>query len=204
MNHSGDTLPPTGYPLDLLTEIARGNNGHARKSLAIVGSHPATREFAPYDDPTVEIWLFNEAAQKPSVYKRWDALLQIHAEEIYTSLDNWVNKSHWDWLQQDHGRSTVTGKPKRIYMQAFDERVPNCAVYPLDGILSMLPLDDDGNRQFHYLRSSPAMALALAIFMGYERILLYGSELSSNTEYTYQATNYAFWIGFAEIGRAHV
>ena len=41
------------------------------------------------------------------------------------------------------------------------------------------------------------MGLALGIYLGYEEIWLYGSELSSNTEYTYQATNYAFWIGFA-------
>jgi hypothetical protein len=27
--------------------------------------------------------------------------------------------------------------------------------------------------------------------------MLFGSELTSNTEYAYQATNYAFWIGFA-------
>jgi hypothetical protein len=41
------------------------------------------------------------------------------------------------------------------------------------------------------------MALALAIYLGYEEIQLYGSELSSSTEYYYQATNYAFWIGLA-------
>ncbi len=41
------------------------------------------------------------------------------------------------------------------------------------------------------------MALALAIYLGYSHIMLFGSELSSNTEYAYQATNYAFWIGFA-------
>ena len=41
------------------------------------------------------------------------------------------------------------------------------------------------------------MALALAIYLGYNEIHLFGSELSSNTEYAYQATNYAFWIGFA-------
>jgi len=62
--------------------------------------------------------------------------------------------------------------------------------YPLEGILAMTP--------HRYLRSSPAEALALAIYMGYQHIALYGSELSSNTEYAYQATNYAFWIGFAE------
>jgi hypothetical protein len=92
-----------------------------------------------------------------------------------------VNPDYWPWLQQDHGRP--------IYMQEVDGRVPNSTRYPLEEILSLVP--------YRYLRSSPAMALALAIYLGYEEIQLYGSELTSNTEYAYQATNYAFWIGFA-------
>lgn len=155
----------------------------ALRSLAIVGSHPDTREKAPYDDPDFEIWLFNEAPQRPDIYKRWDACLQIHKPEVYSSLENWVNKDHWAWLQRDHGPD------KRIFMQEVDYRVPNSVKYPLDEILSLVP--------YKYLRSSPAMALALGIYLGYKRIDLYGSELSSNTEYTYQAINYAFWIGFA-------
>jgi len=176
-----------------VTEVVTGNGYKtaerwqdipvARRTVAIVGSHPATRELAPYDDPSVEIWLFNEAAQKPEVYKRWDALLQIHLPEVYSSLSNWVNKSHWDWLQQDHGERV-------IWMQDVDPRVPNSRRYPLDDILAMTPR--------HYLRSSPAMAVALAIYLGYKRIMLFGSELTSNTEYTYQATNLSYWIGFAD------
>ncbi len=186
MNHAGESLP-AGFPVDITTAYTwdGGGNGSASRHprpLAIVGSHSATRELAPYDDPRFEIWLFNESAMKAEIYRRWDALLQIHLPEVYTSLENWVNKDHWNWLQQDHG-------DKKIYLQDIDLRVPNSVKYPLDGILSMVP--------YRYLRSSPAMALALAIYLGYKEIWLYGSELSSNTEYAYQATNYAFWIGFA-------
>jgi hypothetical protein len=39
--------------------------------------------------------------------------------------------------------------------------------------------------------------------MGYKHIALYGNELSSNTEYHYQAPNYTYWIGFAD-GRPDV
>ena len=155
----------------------------AIRPLAIVGSHPDTRELAPFDDLEYDIWLFNEAPQKQSIYKRWDDCLQIHLPEVYSSTENWVNQDHWEWLQKDHGPD------KRIFMQDVDPRVPNSVRYPLEGVLSLVP--------YKYLRSSPAMALALAIYLGYQHIELYGSELSSNTEYTYQAINYAFWIGFA-------
>lgn len=152
------------------------------RPLAIVGSHPATRGLAPYQNSDVEIWLFNESPQKPEVYKRWDASFQMHKPEVYSSSENWVNKEHWNWLQQDHGDKT-------IWMIDYDPRVPNSKKYPLDEILEMVP--------YRYLRSTPAMALALAIYLGYQDISLYGSELSSSTEYGYQAVNYAFWIGFA-------
>ena len=154
------------------------------RSLAIVGSHPDTRDNAPFDDPNYEIWLFNEAPQQEHIYKRWDASLQIHIPEVYASETNWVNKGHWSWLQQDHGPD------KRIFMLEADPRVPNSVRYPMEGVLSLTPRK--------YLRSSPAMALALAIYLGYKDISLYGSDLSSNTEYHYQAVNYAYWVGVAD------
>jgi len=161
----------------------------ALRSLAIVGSHPDSRENAPFDDPDYEIWLFNEAPQKPEIYKRWDASLQMHKPEVYASKTNWVNRDHWAWLQQDHGSD------KRIFMLEVDPRVPNSVRYPMEGVLSQTPR--------HYLRSSPAQALALGIYLGYKDISLYGSDLSSNTEYHYQAINYAYWVGFAD-GRPEV
>lgn len=190
MNHAGETTL-SGYPVELIDRVApgavnlwAGGDARPRRALAIVGSHPATRDNAPWNDDRFDIWLFNESAQKPEVYKRWDALLQIHEERVYASPTNWVNANHWEWLQQRHG--------KPIYMQRLDPRVPDSVEYPLEGVLSLVP--------FRYLRSSPAMALALGIYLGYKEIWLYGSELTSSTEYSYQATNYAFWIGVA-VGR---
>ncbi len=123
------------------------------RSLAIVGSHPDTRENAPFDDPNFEIWLYNEAPQKPEVYSRWDACLQIHLPEVYSATHNWVNADHWEWLQKDHGPD------KRIFMQDVDHRVPNSVKYPLEEILEQF--------ERRYLRSSPAEALALALHLGY-------------------------------------
>ena len=166
----------------IVGETISGGGTPPLRRLAIVGSHPATVANAPWNDLGVEIWLFNEAPQKTDKYPRWDACLQIHREEVYSSLTNWVNKDHWEWLQQDHGN-------KKIWMQDVDSRVPNSVKYPLDEILAMTP--------FRYMRSSPAMALALAVYLGYKHIEIYGSELSSNTEYAYQGPNFTFWMGYA-------
>lgn len=169
------------YTASVSTAPWCGVDMRPRRTLAIVGSHPKGREGIPYDDPNVDIMLFNEAPLRVEKYPRWSLALQIHGEDVYAQENNWVNPKYWGWLQEAHG--------KPIYMQTVDARVPDSVEYPLDAILGMIP--------YRYLRSSPAMGLALGIYLGYPEIQLYGSELTSNTEYTYQATNYAFWIGFA-------
>ena len=113
------------------------------KKLAIVGSHPDTRELAPYQDDSYEVWLFNEAPQKPEVYPRWDKSFQMHKPEVYASEHNWVNQDHWNWLQQDHGDKT-------IWMIERDERVPNSQRYPIEEVRKLVP--------YKYLRSTPALA----------------------------------------------
>ena len=112
------------------------------KKLAIVGTHKGTRNNAPFDDPDVDIWVFNESAQTtPEFYPnepdkqwctRWDAVIQLHKKDVYQSPTNWVNPRHWEWLQRDHG-------DKVIWLQEDDENVPNGRKYPLDEIIATVP-----------------------------------------------------------------
>lgn len=154
------------------------------KRLAIVGSHPDTRENAPFDDPDVDIWVFNEAAMA-AWCRRWDAVFQIHTPEVYTSPNNTSNKGHWAWLQEAHGERV-------IWMGEQDERVPNSRKYPLDEIIEKVP-----GAHLRWFDSSPSYAMALAIYQGYEEITLYGMDLVSNTEYVHQLRNWNFWVGVA-------
>lgn len=150
--------------------------------LAIVGSHPETRELAPFDDPDFDIWVFNEAAQS-AWCKRFTASFQMHREELYTSPHNMSNKGHWSWLQQARGQP--------IYMQTQDSRVPDSVRYPLEEVMAQVP------EGFRLATSTASYAMALAVYLGYREIHCYGIELGSNTEYMYQAENFRFWVGFA-------
>lgn len=150
------------------------------KKLAIVGSHPDTRENAPFDDASFDIWVLNEAPQA-AWCKRWTASFQMHKPEIYTSPNNRSNAGHWDWLQ---GRRGIP-----IYMQESDERVPDSVRYPLEEAAKIAGVK--------YFTSTLAYATALAILQGYEQIDFYGSDLVSNTEYGYQADCFRFWVGVA-------
>lgn len=166
------------------------------KKLAIVGSHSVTCKNAPFDNPEYEIWVFNEAPQNcpgsdpehPALEwcKRWDVDFQMHKPEVYMSPNNMVKKDHWDWLQKNHGKKT-------IYMQDYDELVPNSRRYPLEEICERFP-----PAKFRWMTSTPSYALALALYQGYEYIEIWGIELTSNTEYSYQLENWLYWVGVAK------
>jgi hypothetical protein len=147
------------------------------KKLAIVGSGSNTRNNAPFDDPSFDIWVFNEAANSEWC-KRWTACFQMHAPDIYKG-HNTKDSKHWEWLQQEHG--------KPIYMQDEDADVPDSVKYPLQQALSVA-----GVKMFS---TTFAYMAALAVMQGYDVIKIYGVELSSS-EYQYQANGYLFWFGF--------
>lgn len=161
------------------------------KTLAIVGSHPETREQAPFDNPAVAVWVFNEAPNQSWV-KRWDADFQMHLPTVYRNPYNRTDPKHWEWLQQKHG--------KPIYMQAVDPNVPDSKAYPMEAICkrflrNFVAWEPDGLKHLKYFTSTIAMALALAAYQGYERIQVYGVEMASTTEYVYQRDCTAFWFG---------
>lgn len=149
--------------------------------LAIVGSHPKTRELAPFDDVKFDIMVFNEAPTAPWC-KRWDICVQMHDEVIYTNPKNRCDPEHWAWLQKAH-------EGKRIYMQKQDERIPASVTYPLDLVLTFLKSE-------RFFTSGIAYGMALAAFLGYEEIHLYGVEMASQTEYFQQRECTAYWMGF--------
>ena len=144
--------------------------------LAIVGSHAATRELAPYDDESYDLWVFNEAPQHPWC-KRYTASFNIHRPETYHNPNGISNMNHWAWLQEEHG--------KPIWMQDVDPDVPDSVRFPLKEMENWAPAKPNG-KDF-YFTSTPSYALGLALFLGYKVIHTWGVDLSSNTEYTFQA-----------------
>jgi len=150
------------------------------KKLAIVGAEEHTRHLAPYDDPEYEIWVFNEWT-KADWCKRWDALLQLHKPNIYQNLKNNKDARHWEWLQEEHG--------KPIWMQKVDPLVPDSVRYPLQEIMERY-----GTR---YFRATVCYAIALALYLGYEDIHIWGVELKDHAEYRSQRDCFIFWNGAA-------
>ena len=162
------------------------------KTVAIVGTEAATRVNAPWDDESIDIWAFNESPGIGSKWvKRCNGLFQLHEPIVYKSLFNRTFPKYWEWLQSDHGYP--------IYMQDVDAEVPNSVRYPLEEInaLYLQNLQWPDKEVIKFYTNSIVYAIALALYEGYEKILIYGIEMKSSTEYQYQRDNFAFWIGIA-------
>ncbi len=164
------------------------------RTVAICGSNERSRNLAPWGDDTIEKWTFNEACSQTWVKGKLSALFQLHAPPVYRNPRNRVDPKHWDWLKQPHEFP--------VYMRELDPDVPACIRYPFEDLCADLLGNwhyGDG-KEIKFFTSTIAFAIALAIYQKFDRILLYGLELESNTEYTYQRDCLTFWTGLA-LGR---
>lgn len=159
-----------------------------RKTVALVGTHDLTRGNAPFDNPSVDIWIFNGQSTMDWC-KRASAVFDIHpAEDIYRRSQEDV--SFGNWLKSEKGMPYYTTAP-----------IPDCPgniVYPIDEVANDVLKDfKRGGKPNKYFTSGPCYALAMAIHLGYTRIEMYGIEMENNTEYIYQRDGVALYLGIA-------
>ncbi len=169
-----------------------------KKTIAIVGFAPTTRDIAPYDVTDVEIWGLNEAYNYPFM-KRWDRWFQIHQAWSYRRPENRNDPGHWEWLKQDHDFP--------IYMQDVDPEVPASVKLPLQEIIdTFLPNVTRGDGEIcEYFTSSYAYLCSFALYLWKQgewgdvplRIETYGFEMSTMTEYHYQKGSTEGWQMYA-------
>lgn len=152
-----------------------------KKTVAIVGTHPATRGDFDFNRKDTDIWVFNETLSRDWC-KRATAIFQMHKPVIWRSRTNKADPKHYEFLQDKDSPP--------IYMMKHYDDVPNSIRYPLDEVLKLAP-------GYGYFTSSVSYAIALAILQKYERIEIYGVEMETNTEYGHQRVGVAFWVGLA-------
>ena len=177
---------PISPVLDSFLKASRGG----KKTVAIVGSAWTSRSWAPYDDPDVEVWCFNEMHGQLGVGKA-DRWFQLHHKWVWTNGEN-VRFSHLEWLKKD--------RDYPLYMQKVYDGIPGATRYPLQEIQSrLLTRVWRGETLIKKLfTTSMVYGIALALDEGFERIELYGIELVMGGEYGYQRETMAFWLGKAD------
>lgn len=148
-----------------------------RSKVAIVGFSASSRAQAPYDDPTVEIWGLNQLYNHIPRASRW---FEMHRRAMFLA-DQVEGTDYLAWLR---------ACPVPVYMIDEPEDVPSAVAYPLANVQAHF-----GRR---YFTSTPALMLALACYLGFTEVALYGIDLTVGDEWGYQKPCMEYLIGFLE------
>lgn len=200
-----------------LTSSKRDRTG--KKTVALVGMAQTSRHAAPFNDYEVDIWVLNES-HAHNYLKRITRMFQLHPEWDYLRGNNF-NDPHYPefiknlpWTEEEVKRLENMNTYKELPRGFPEVKVGNLRrpedveivlIKPNDDIpgkKSLYPfkeiMDSYGNQKsVRYFTSSGPYMIALAIHEGYERIEVYGFEMSSATEYAYQKPCMEFWLGVA-------
>lgn len=160
------------------------------KRVAILGNASLTRDFAPFDDLSVEIWAMTIHALKA---KRCDAVLEMHPD-VETG-ERWQKypdaEAYREWLKK-------TTLP--VWMHEPLPEIPAAVEYPRREIEKkfMGGMRKGSAPVKTFFGGTASYGIALALHLGYEQIELYGIELNSRPEYDNERDSLFYWTGRAE------
>jgi len=167
------------------------------KQVSIVGLAPSWR-WAP---ETGEVWGITGLISSRPVTRvidmhdvRWNKEQWLHHYRAwigkYKTENQMIQKAvfRWHGLQDELRKIKETNTP--LYTIYEYPELPSSHAYPLKEIISHF--DED------YFSSSFDFAIALAIYEGYERIDIYGANMSAKDEYVYQRPSFSYWLGICK------
>lgn len=159
-------LPPPSYEPPGL--------GRLRK-IALVGT-AGTMAFAPFHDPSWEIWVHNSAAH---VCPRVDRIFELHPKDFWMRPKRW-KKDYVTWLKQC---------PVPIYMHEHYPEIPQSVRYPKERVLSEFR---------RYFSSQAAWMMALALTEGVTHLGFFGIHYAASDERAWQRAGCEYWMGVCE------
>lgn len=160
--------------------MRRVGPGQSRK-VALLGGVKATLQYAPFDDPSWEVW--SHTSVPPKLARRVDRFFDVHPRHCFEERMKCGRADYYGWL---------TSQTTPVYMQAKEKDVPASVRYPLERVQTEWP-----NLPFG---SQTAYMIALALMEGVTHLGLFGIHYAFKTEYEEQRANCELWVGIA-IGR---
>jgi hypothetical protein len=149
------------------------------RNVAIIGSHSDSILFAPYIDPSWEIWVHSSTAQL--VPKgRATFLFDLHPRHCFTVERKNGFVDYYAYLK-------ACKTP--IYMQEAYPEIPAALRYPREMVKSLYPDVPFG--------SQTAWMIALALCQGVTRLGFWGVHYSHGSDYEESRANCEYWIGIA-------
>ena len=161
---------------------------HSRKTVAILGNASRTREYCPFDDTEIDIWVMTIHALKA---RRVSAVLEMHNDVLLGA--------RWNrYREADQYRQWLKTANVPIYMHEHNPLIPSSIRYPREKIeknygAGLWKGDQEIREMFG---GTASFGLPLALHLGYERIELYGVELAK-PEYARERDTFFLWAGRA-------
>ena len=147
--------------------------------VAIVGFTDSNK-MAPYNDKTIEHWGCNELY---NYVPRLDVLFEVHSrEEFGENFGSNHGPKHVEWLKKS---------PIPVYMAREYKDIPQCIPMPWYKLLHM-------TKNSFYINNQISLMVAMAVFMEYKWIGLFGCEMAHHTELGTQRPSVEWWLGLAE------
>lgn len=119
---------------------------------------------------------------------------QLHHKQADDQYPGARDPQHTKWLR---------AQTCPIWMWAHDDAIPASRAYPIRDILNLRhPVTGELLCPERYMNNSISWMIALAIYMGYKRIGIYGVDMAMDgvhgeSEYGWQRPSVEFWIGVA-------
>lgn len=162
------------------------------KKVAIVGYTPS-RELAPFNDPSWEIWGLNDLYRFVPRYDRW---FEFHGKH----RDGYIHNPKPGRLPWQEVKAQLATMQCPVYLQDVVPEIPNSVKFPLEEILNEFGQYFLDKKYAKYFTNSVSFMLALAIYEKYDEIHVYGVDMATSSEYGHQRPSCEFWLGVA-IGR---
>ena len=154
------------------------------KKVALIGSAASTKDLAPYNDTSWEIW----GLAWRNDYPRCDVHFDIHP--LTSDRKHILGSSIKEYVEVMRRRGTLH------YLHG-DAGLANATAYPLVQMVQWLKEKTHGQFDGKYLSCSIAYMLVFAMYSGAREIAIYGVDLIDDTEYVYQRPNLEYLIGIA-------
>lgn len=166
--------------------------GKEPKKIAIVGCSD-TRDQAPFDDESFEIWGVNNLFYHIPRWTRW---FEIHL--IEHNGNRWIRRGDLFFKKQPV-EEYIAGLAKHktpIYMQRQWPEIPTSTPYPIKEIITYFG---------DYFTNTISYMIALAIYeiitkydIAKSELHVYGVDMAVDTEYHWQRPSCEFFLGWAK------
>lgn len=153
--------------------------GNLRK-VGILGANLASLQFAPYEDPSWELWAHASIVNKIPKGAA-TCFVDLHPPHCFKEARKNGFKDYYGWLKK---------QTTPIWMQETYPDIPASMRFPLERIRTEWPQTP--------IASQTGYLIALALMQGVTHLGFWGTHYAHESEYRAQRANTERWIGIAE------